>query len=101
MKVLRKTLITAAALGLGLALAGTASAQTKCDPKTQKCDVPCSPGFYKNHLTYWVGIYCTDASVPSCGQLITALTCKGSDASCGRSAAAAYLNNLSGCVESD
>src|SRR5262245_11226116 len=99
MNALRKTLITAAACSLGLALAGTASAQEKCDPKTQKCDVPCSPGFYKKHLSFWVDIYCTEASSPSCSQLLTALTCKGSNAICGRGAAAAYLNSLSGCVE--
>jgi len=100
MNGMRKTLITAAALGLGLALAGTASAQTKCDPKTQKCDVPCSPGFYKKHLDFWYPIYCDNASYPvSCALLLQALTCKGADALCGRSAAASYLNGVSGCVE--
>jgi hypothetical protein len=65
-------------------------------PKTGNC----SPGFYKNHLTFWVGIYCDDITTdPTCSELLEALTCKGSDATCGRSAAAAYLNSLSGCSE--
>jgi hypothetical protein len=102
MNALRHSLITATALSLGL-LAGTASAGETCDPKDPKCEPPkvgdCSPGFYKNHLTYWVGIYCNDSVFPTCSTLLTALTCKGSDASCGRSAAAAYLNNRSGCTE--
>jgi hypothetical protein len=33
--------------------------------------------------------------------LLNALTCKGSDASCGRSDAAAYLNACTGCTEKD
>lgn len=113
MKTVAKSLITAAGMALVLAW-GSASAQTcdpkdpkcepppPCDPKTEICDgggEPCSPGFYKNHLTYWVGIYCTDVSDPTCTELLDALTCRGSDASCGRSVAAAYLNNLTGCTE--
>lgn len=61
----------------------------------------CSPGFFKNHQETWVGTCCTDATTPSCASLLTALTCKGSDASCGRSAAAAFLNACTGCTESD
>jgi len=99
MNAFRKSLITATALGLGLALSGTASAQEKCDPKVEKCDIPCSPGFYKNHLDFWVGIYCDEISSPTCSTLLTSLTCKGPNAICGRGAAAAYLNSLSGCVE--
>jgi len=59
----------------------------------------CSPGFYKNHLTFWVGICCTDTSTPSCAEILEALTCKGSDASCGRSAAASALDTCTGCTE--
>ena len=72
------------------------------DPDCQKqppSGTPCSPGYWKNHQDQWVGIYCTTSSTPSCLSLLTALTCKGSDASCGRSAAAAFLNNLTGCTE--
>lgn len=93
-------------LGLGLAfVAGSASAQT-CDPKDPKCvpppkdGTPCSPGYWKNHTELWVGIYCTDSSDPTCGELITALTCKGSDITCGRTAAANFLNDaVGGCFE--
>ena len=59
----------------------------------------CSPGFYKNHLEIWVGICCDTSMTPSCAELLTALTCKGSDASCGRSAAAAVLDACTGCSE--
>jgi hypothetical protein len=60
----------------------------------------CSPGFYKNHLTVWVGICCDDTSTdPSCAELLEDLTCRGSDASCGRSAAAAFLDACTGCSE--
>jgi hypothetical protein len=37
----------------------------------------------------------------TCQDLMDALTCRGSDASCGRHAAAALLNQVSGCTESD
>lgn len=92
------------AVGLALALsAGTVGAQV-CDPKTQKCPPPppkgtgCSPGFYKNHLDFWVQC-CDGEGQPSCASLLTALTCKGSDALCGRSAAALYLDGCTGCSE--
>ena len=109
MNAFRKSLITATALGLGLAaLSGTASAGTTCDPKDPKCEPPkvgnCSPGFYKKHLTFWVNIYCDNATggfSASCADLLRALTCKGGDALCGRSAAASYLNSVSGCTETD
>ena len=69
------------------------------DPDCQKTSTGCSPGFYKNHTDIWVGICCTDSTSPTCGSLLTALTCKGSDASCGRSAAAAFLDACTGCSE--
>jgi len=103
MNALLRNSLLAAALSLGLSLAGTASAQ-ECDPKDPKCEPPpptkadCSPGFYKNHIDFWWGIYCDIAS-GQCSDLLTALTCKGSDATCGRSDAAAFLNAQSGCTE--
>ena len=99
------------AVGLMLALSvGTAAAQVDCtkfpkDPACVKLPPPkatgCSPGFYKHHLTFWVGICCTDTSDPTCGELLTDLFCRGSDASCGRSAAARFLDACTGCSESD
>jgi hypothetical protein len=76
----------------------SALGQKACDPKTQKCG-GCSPGFYKNHPDIWVNICCSATSDPSCADLTTALNCKGSDASCGRSAAAAFLDACTGCTE--
>jgi hypothetical protein len=68
--------------------------------------VGCSPGYWKNHLTEFNASCDAAAAVPgdrftSCGDLLTALTCKGSDASCGRNEAAGLLNGVSGCTESD
>ena len=103
MNVLLRNSMFAAALSLGLAFSGTAMAQT-CDPKDPKCEpppkdgTPCSPGFYKTHIDFWWGIYC-DIGSGQCSALLTDLTCKGADATCGRSAAAAYLNDQSGCTE--
>ena len=67
----------------------------KCDPEKEKCG--CSPGFYKNHLDFWQGQGCGGAI--SDATLLEALECRGSDASCGRSAAAAILDECTGCVE--
>ena len=71
------------------------------DPDCKDCKVEgdCSPGFYKNHLDFWYGVYCGGDGEPDCDVLLDALTCKGSDASCGRSDAADYLNGVSGCTE--
>jgi hypothetical protein len=69
----------------------------KCDPAKEKCG--CSPGFYKNHLDFWQGQSCGGSI--SDETLLEALTCRGSDASCGRSAAAAILDACTGCVETD
>ena len=65
------------------------------------CGAACARGlgYWKNHLTEWVDIYCGEATDPTCGELLDALTCKGSDARCGRSDAAAFLNALTGCTE--
>jgi hypothetical protein len=67
--------------------------------------IPCSPGFWKNHPDDF-DEFCEAAAaltveprLDSCRDLLTALTCKGSDASCLRSAAAALLNTVSGCQE--
>jgi hypothetical protein len=114
-------------LALGLLSTGTASAQTKVEICDNKIDddgdglvdlddpdckkppppngVPCSPGFWKNHPEDF-NQFCeaaagltTEARLDSCTDLLVALTCKGSDASCLRSAAAALLNTVSGCEE--
>ena len=99
---MRKTFLFVAVLaGMVFGVSGSALAQTKCDPKKETCKegTPCSPGFYKKHLDFWVDVYCGDSTDPSCGELLDALTCKGADATCGRSAAAAFLNDVSGCTE--
>jgi hypothetical protein len=58
----------------------------------------CSPGYWKNHLDEFNAVC---GSVPgwTCDSLLTALTCKGSDASCRRSDAAEALNAITGCTE--
>lgn len=66
------------------------------DPDCKKTSTGCSPGFYKNHQDIWVDICCTG---DQCTALLANLTCKGSDASCGRSAAAAFLDACTGCSE--
>jgi hypothetical protein len=66
----------------------------KCDPK----GTPCSPGYWKNHKAAF-DQYCGQVPGWTCDQLWTALTCRGSDASCRRQAAAAALNAVSGCTE--
>ena len=79
-----------------------------CDDPDCKCEpskgTPCSPGYWKNHKTAF-NQYCQAAAdlpgdqFTTCDQLWTAITCKGSNESCGRSAAAAALNQVSGCTE--
>jgi hypothetical protein len=100
---MRKLMLMVSVLvGMLFVFSEGAFAQT-CDPKDPKCPPPpkggdCSPGYYKNHVDFWWGIYC-DVDSGQCSDLLTALTCKGSDASCGRSDAAGYLNDQSGCTE--
>jgi hypothetical protein len=81
-----------------------------CDDPDCKCappkGTPCSPGYWKNHKSAFEQYCGAAADLPgdqftTCDQLYTALTCKGSDASCGRHAAASALNQVSGCTESD
>jgi hypothetical protein len=70
--------------------------------------IPCSPGFWKNHTEDFEGA-CGDAAalavllgitrLDTCGELLAAVSCKGSDASCLRSLAASLLNTVSGCQE--
>ena len=82
-----------------------------CDPEKENCEppptgTPCSPGYWKNHETEFAGACgaaaaLEDDSFGTCGDLLTALTCKGSDAACGRHAAAALLNEITGCTEED
>jgi hypothetical protein len=83
------------------------------NPDTNECEVPppppppgvgCSPGYWKNHLTAFNASCSAAAAIPgdrftTCGDLLTALKCKGSDASCGRNEAAGKLNTISGCTE--
>jgi hypothetical protein len=86
---------------------------TVLNPATGECEVPppppppgvgCSPGYWKNHLTEFNASCAAAAALPGdrftdCDDLLTALTCKGSDASCGRNEAAGKLNTISGCTE--
>ncbi|HTM30420.1 MAG TPA: hypothetical protein VL263_03920 [Vicinamibacterales bacterium] len=94
-----------------------------CDPATDTCSctdfpsqphcqppppegTPCSPGYWKTHETAFATSCSAAAAVPgdrftTCDQLFAALTCKGSDASCGRHEASSALNTVSGCVETD
>jgi hypothetical protein len=74
------------------------------DPTPEPTGEPCSPGYWKNHLDHFYSVCSAAAALPgddftTCDELLTALTCQGSDASCGRSAAAAALNTVSGCTE--
>ena len=71
-------------------------AQTASPEPSPSPGTGCSPGYYKNHPEVWVGICCEGAA---CDELMKALSCKGSDASCGRSAAARYLDACTGCSE--
>ncbi len=71
---------------------------------TPTTGVPCSPGFWKTHEAEFNASCSAAAALPgdafaTCGDLLTALTCRGSDASCGRSEAAAALNSVSRCTE--
>jgi hypothetical protein len=68
------------------------------DPKCVKEPTGCSPGFYKNHTEIWVGICCDEAS-GECDALLARLTCRGNDAICMRSSAAAFLDLCTGCSE--
>jgi hypothetical protein len=91
--------------------AGVASPTPEPTPKPTPTPEPtptpaptgCSPGFYIHHQSSWVGICCDGADQRSCKELLFALDaskgCKGSDASCGRSAAAEYLDACTGCSE--
>jgi hypothetical protein len=72
----------------------------KCTPEGKGC----SPGYWKNHKAEFEQYCQAAADIPgdqftTCAQLWTALTCRGSDGSCGRSAAAAAMNSVSGCTE--
>jgi hypothetical protein len=74
-------------------------------PSPRPSPKPCSPGYWKNHEAEF-SKYCQAAldydpsdSFTTCQELMNALTCKGSDASCKRSLAAYLLNQVSGCTE--
>jgi hypothetical protein len=80
----------------------------RCNPENEVCPPPpppgdCSPGFYRNHQELWFFVgtpYCDGPLQPTCFDLLFAMDpvngCKGSNASCGRGAAAAYLNSVTG-----
>jgi hypothetical protein len=73
--------------------------------KTPPPGIPCSPGFWKNHLTAFNAVCqaaadsTQDTRLDTCGELFAAVSCKGADATCLRSVAAALLNAVSGCQE--
>ena len=79
---------------------------TPTPPPPPPPGIPCSPGYWKNHEADFA-LHCSAAAAlpgdafTTCDDLLTALTCHGSDASCGRSAAAAALNTVSSCTEED
>jgi len=81
------------------ALAASPSPSPTPSPSPSPSSNGCSPGYFKNHQSTWVGTCCGNEGQRSCDDLLTALTCRGSDASCGRSDAAAYLNACTGCTE--
>lgn len=73
-------------------------------PTPTPTGIPCSPGYWKNHEAHFNSVCAAAAALPgdpftTCDQLVAALTCKGDDASCGRSLAASALNTVSGCTE--
>jgi len=78
-------------------------------PTPPPTGTPCSPGYWKNHETHFNSVCGAAAALPgdvftSCSSLLTAITCKGSEPGCTgerRQAAAAALNTVSGCTESD
>ena len=81
-----------------------------CDDPDCKCEppkegTPCSPGYWKNHESEF-NQYCQAAAdldpndaFATCNDIMTALTCRGRDSTCMRSAAAALMNRLTGCTE--
>ena len=105
---MRKLTLAFLMLGCFALLAGTIhlsapvglQAQKACDPKTEKCEegIPCSPGYWRNHPDDF-NATCVLVSGWTCQELLTAVTCKGSDASCRRQAAASALNAVNDCTE--
>ena len=81
-----------------------------CDDPDCKCEppkegTPCSPGYWKNHPEHFSSV-CQQAadldsgdSFATCDDIMRALTCRGGDAGCKRSEAAALMNRVSGCTE--
>jgi hypothetical protein len=61
---------------------------------------PCSPGFWKSHEDAFA-TFCVLVPGWTCEELLTALTCQGSDAFCRRHEATNALNAVSGCTETD
>jgi hypothetical protein len=71
---------------------------------------PCSPGFWKNHESAFQSSCSAAAALPgdaftTCDQLLEAITCNGGPQTgctgARRQAAAAALNTVSGCTETD
>ena len=76
-----------------------------CEDADCKCEepegTPCSPGYWKGtkHRAHFDAT-CVQVPGWTCAELMTAITCKGSDASCRRQEAAAALNAVGdGCFE--
>lgn len=82
---------------------------TATETPTPPEGTPCSPGYWKNHESAFTASCSAAAAIPgdafaTCGDLLTAITCTGNQPGCTgerRQAAAAALNTVSGCTESD
>ena len=80
-------------MGMGIAFAmllfaAPASAQVKCDPKTQKCvPVDCSPGYWKNHVEVW------------CPVTGPTLLCPGLTTACGGACTCEQLRHFTSAEE--
>ena len=80
-----------------------------CEPPPPPPGPGCSPGYWKNHESHFDSVCIAAAALPgdvftTCDDLFTAISCKGSQPGCTgprRQAAAAALNTVSGCTESD
>ena len=75
-------------------------ADTECfdDAACKGGGTSCSPGYWKNHLDHFDSV-CVSVGGWTCESLLAALNCKGSDATCRRSEAAAALSAIEGCTE--
>ena len=86
-RLMSRLMVMGLAFGV-LLLAAPASAQVKCDPKTQKCvEVNCSPGYWKNHVEVWC---------PVTGE---ALICAGLTTECGGACTCEQLRHFASAEE--